>query len=144
MKIRKLIGNGGYRRGSLEVFFPWKRRLNWGWLLNHMVLVMWIDALRQANMCCASLSPLFGGYAQEKKKTSGFASWLHASLSIWLGMMAKSLWFCISNAPYSSIQYSVIHCQSITTEEVGTAIFKIICTCVCVQIRFSLAYYQNS
>ncbi len=28
MKIRKLIGNGGYRRGSLEVFFPWKRRLN--------------------------------------------------------------------------------------------------------------------
>ncbi len=28
MKIRKLIGNGGYRRGGLEVFFPWKRRLN--------------------------------------------------------------------------------------------------------------------
>ncbi len=96
-----------------------------------MVLVMWIDALRQANMCCASLSPLFAGYALKKRKTSGFASWLHASLSIWLGMMRKSLWFCISNAPYSSIQYSVIHCQSITTdtEEVGNAIFKMICMC---------------
>lgn len=45
--------------------------------------------------------------------------------------MAKSLWFCISNAPYSSIQYSVIHCQSITTdtEEVENAIFLIICMC---------------
>lgn len=69
VNIRKLIGNVGYRMWGLEVgqFLSWKR-LNWGWLLNHMVLVMWIDALRQASMCCASLSPLCGGCALKKRK----------------------------------------------------------------------------